>query len=253
MHFQAEAQTDTGHKRTQNQDSFVAIPELGLFLVADGMGGHRGGEIASAMATEIITQAIQNAQQTPDWQPAHIIQNAITQANQKIFDRSSQEPSLRGMGTTTTAALFKGDRLVIGHVGDSRIYLFCPGNDQEPPQLWQLTRDHSLIQEKLRARIITRAEAEADPMKNVITRSVGFEPQVNVEIYEKKVTPGEIFLMCSDGLSGMIPDSSLTQILQKHLVEEKNSKNTVQKLIEIANANGGDDNISVILIECSIW
>jgi len=250
MRFQVEAQTDTGKKRTQNQDSFIALPDLGLFIVADGMGGHRGGEIASAMATEIITQCIRTAQQSPDWHPASVLQNAITAANQKIFDRSTQEPSLRGMGTTTTAALFKGDQLVIGHVGDSRIYFLNVDHSEEIPQLWQLTRDHSLIQEKLRARIITRAEAEMDPMKNIITRSVGFESQMNVEIYEKKVAPGEIFLMCSDGLSGMIAHLSLVEILQKHLIEEKNSKNTVLKLIEKANAQGGDDNITVILIEC---
>jgi len=147
------------------------------------------------------------------------------------------------MGTTTTALLFKDDRLFIGHVGDSRCYYFRPDG------VWQATRDHSLVQEKLRAGLITRDEARTDKMKNVITRSVGFEAVLNVELYQMVVQPGDVFLICSDGLSGLMEDTQMLEVVQKEVFEGHNMNQAVAKLIETANANGGDDNITAVMIQ----
>lgn len=248
MPFRVGSKTDIGQKRSQNQDNFLSIPEQGLFAVADGMGGHKGGEIASLMAVETIYESIKNIQSSL-WKPIPAIIDAICDANEAIFERSLREVTLRGMGTTVTALLFKDDQLTIGHVGDSRCYYFDLGNHDQSPCIWQLTRDHSLVQEKLRAGILTRAEAENHQMKNVITRSVGFEENLNVEIYEKKIFPGDTFLICSDGLSGLVNDLTLLERVQKYLIDEKNIEKATEKLIEEANMNGGDDNITAVLIQ----
>jgi protein phosphatase len=244
------AATDIGRKRSQNQDSIGSFPDLGLFLVADGMGGHRGGETASAMAVEVISQVVRQWLSKSDWNPSHVLTDAIQKANNAIFDRSQSDPNLQGMGTTTVAILLKDNSLTIGHVGDSRCYYYRPGG------IWQLTRDHSLVQEKLRAGMITRAEVKTDRMKNVITRSVGFEPDVAVELYHMDTQPGDQLLLCSDGLSGLVEDEQILSILQKHQARntsdqsfDKKMKETVQELIATANSNGGDDNISTILVE----
>jgi serine/threonine protein phosphatase PrpC len=247
--YRVGAATDIGRKRSQNQDSIASCPELGLFVVADGMGGHRGGETASAMAVEIIPQVVRESlsKRGSDWNPKEVVSEAILEANQRIFDRAQQQPQLQGMGTTAVSILFKNRKLTIGHVGDSRAYFFRDGS------LWQLTRDHSLVQEKLRAGMITRAEVKTDRMKNVITRSVGFEPDVSVETYEMETQPGDLLLLCSDGLSGLVDDDQIAEILRE---SHKNGRQdpdvleeTVKTLINAANSNGGDDNISTILVE----
>jgi serine/threonine protein phosphatase PrpC len=181
-----------GRRRSQNQDSFAFHPELGLFVVADGMGGHKGGEIASAITVEIMPQEIRKSQQYPHWDPQEAIIRAIRAANDAIYDHAQQNPMLRGMGTTVTALLFHGDRLVIGHVGDSRCYFFRPlaaEQNEDSFPVWQATRDHSLVQEKFRAGLITRAEMRTDRMKNVITRSVGFEKNLRDEDFSGRYVP----------------------------------------------------------------
>src|ERR1051325_3325701 len=193
MNFIAEYATDIGRKRAQNQDNLAAHPDIGLFMVADGMGGHRGGETASAMAVQIVPEEVRARLAGACADPRQVLTESILAANRKIFERSYHEPQLQGMGTTETVLLFKGGLLTIGHVGDSRCYFL------RPDSLWQATRDHSLVQEKLRAGLITRDEVKTDRMKNVITRSVGFEAEVNVEIYEMSVRKGDTFLLCSDG------------------------------------------------------
>jgi serine/threonine protein phosphatase PrpC len=247
MHFKVGCVTDIGRKRAQNQDNVRAAPELGLFIVADGMGGHRGGEIASEMVVEIVPDFVRHAQRQHDWSAPQVIAKAIAAASLAVHQRAVQTPELQGMGTTTVAMLFSGTarhpRLTIGHVGDSRCYLLRPGS------IWQATRDHSLVQEKLRAGLITRAELKTDRMKNVITRSVGFEPEVVVDAYELEVRPGDAFLLCSDGLSGMIDDSEILRIVDRGRELGQDPQKTVEQLIEAANRNGGEDNVSSILVE----
>jgi protein phosphatase len=260
--FRVGFATDIGKRRSQNQDNLAVDLDLGLFVVADGMGGHQGGETASSIATEIVPKIVRQAQQRgPSWDARQVIAQAIRSANEAIFKRALETPNLHGMGTTTTALLFKGDHLYIGHVGDSRCYLF---RNSSPRDLacWQITRDHSLVQEKLRAGLITREEIKTDRMKNVITRSVGFEREVNVETYHVATRPGDVFLICSDGLSGLINETEILKIVRTQLSQSTSTdpqsgeprlgeqvQKTVQQLIEAANNNGGDDNITSIVIE----
>lgn len=243
MQFRIGFATDVGRRRAQNQDSFTVAPEIGLFVVADGMGGHKGGETASSMAVDIIPHLVREAQKSPSWDPRHVIADSIQRASRAIYDRSAQNPELQGMGTTTTALLFKDGKLAIGHVGDSRCYFM------RPAAIWQATRDHSLVQEKLRAGLITREEVKTDKMKNVITRSVGFEPVVNVETYDMEARPGDVFLICSDGLSGLVEDYEIIDIVQRNVFDKNSPELAVQQLIEGANNAGGDDNITAILIQ----
>ena len=243
MKFNVGFATDVGRKRSQNQDSGAAIPELGLFIVSDGMGGHQGGETASKTAIETISATVAQAFEHDGWDARKTVVEAIQAANYAIFQKSIHDPKLQGMGTTTTAMLFKNNILHIGHVGDSRCYFF------RPQAIWQATRDHSLVQEKLRAGLITRAQLKTDKMKNVITRSVGFESQVNVEVYQMKVQAGDCFLICSDGLSGLVDDQQLLKIMQQDFYTSGNPQTTVEAMVHAANENGGDDNITAILVQ----
>jgi protein phosphatase len=243
MQFSVGIGTDIGRKRSQNQDSSAAQPELGLFIVSDGMGGHQGGETASAIAVETIIESVRKAQQKKTWDPIETMKRAIETASQAIFNKALAEPRLNGMGTTTTAALFSKNKITLGHVGDSRCYYLRPG------ALWQATRDHSLVQEKLRAGLITRAQVKTDKMKNVITRSVGFEDNVDVEIYQMDASRGSCFLLCSDGLSGLLDDQEICKIAQRDVFEAKNPQKAVTDMIAAANANGGDDNITTIIVQ----
>jgi len=243
VQFDVAFSSDIGRKRQQNQDSGAAHPELGLFMVADGMGGHRGGETASAMAVETIVSVVREAERHDDWHPRELLARALSSANHAIHERSLRQPQLAGMGTTAVSLLFRDGLLTIGHVGDSRCYFFRPG------ALWQLTRDHSLVQEKLRAGLITRAQTKTDRMKNVITRSVGFEPEVCVDLYEMATKPGDTFLLCSDGLSGLLDDQQLLAIVQRLVFEERDLQKAAGELILGANNNGGDDNITVVLTQ----
>lgn len=243
MEFKVAFGTDIGLKRSQNQDNAIVLPELGLFIVADGMGGHKGGEIASAIVVETVPKLVRQLEKDHYSMSANeIISKAISKANEAIYKRSKDDPNLNGMGTTTTALLFKDTLLTIGHVGDSRCYYFQPG------QIWQLTRDHTLVQEKLRAGLISREQLKTDQMKNVLTRSVGFESQVQVETYEFECKKSDCFLICSDGLSGLVEDRQIQQIVQKQFFDGKNIENAVKELISAAKENGGDDNITCVLV-----
>lgn len=233
--------SDIGMKRQQNQDSGIACPELGLFVVADGMGGHQGGEIASKMVTEIVPEVVRKGQKKKDWNGRQLLVEAIQEANRSIYKKSREDRKLMGMGTTTTSLLFHDGKLLIGHVGDSRCYFAMPGI------FWQLTRDHSLVQEKLRAGLITRAQLKTDQMRNVITRSVGFEPEVQVEIYEKEAHEKDVFLVCSDGLTGMLEDQEVRQTIDEEYFTHHDLQKTIERLISEANANGGDDNVTVLM------
>ncbi len=244
MGLKVGASTDTGRKRTQNQDSFIALPEIGLFVVADGMGGHQGGQTASQLATETVAKQIKKTQkEMAHWPIESTLTEAIHAANQAIFQRSSSEPALQGMGTTVTALLFKDHSLCIAQVGDSRCYLLRDHG------FWQTTRDHSLVEEKYRAGLISREQVKSDRMRNVITRSVGFEPQVEVETYSLECLPGDVFLICSDGLSGMIDDPLLFKLLEEWSKKGPPPQEIAEALTREANAQGGDDNITSLVVQ----
>ncbi|MCC7440260.1 MAG: Stp1/IreP family PP2C-type Ser/Thr phosphatase [Bdellovibrionales bacterium] len=243
MQFNVGFKTDIGRKRQQNQDNGGAFPDLGLFVVADGMGGHKGGETASAMVVEILPSMVREGLKQKSADPRKILVEAIRKANRAIFEAARRQTDLTGMGTTTTAILLQNDRLIVGHVGDSRCYYF------RPEAIWQVTRDHSLVQEKLRAGLITREQLKTDRMKNVITRSVGFEENVDVESYEMQVQPGDLFLLCSDGLSGLVDDPDVMEIVQECVFGKADPQRAVEQLVGAANARGGDDNITAILAQ----
>lgn len=245
MQFEFGASTDVGQKRSQNQDCSIVIPELGFFMLADGMGGHKGGETASAMASQIVGEEVRHAFEAGKHTPAHLLDAAITKANESIFERSQNDENLRGMGTTTTAAIIKDGTLTLGHVGDSRCYLIHPHG------IWRLTKDHSFIEEKLRAGMIRRADLDKEEMKNVITRSVGFERKVEIETYSKKVDPTDIYLLCSDGLTCELNDPEIFNVVDAGLQKGLKLDAISKMLIDAANESGGKDNITVILFRNS--
>lgn len=247
MKYEIGFATDIGRKRHQNQDCVGSFLELGLFLVSDGMGGHLGGEVASATAVETVHSFVKQSLLNPNWNCSHVIKQAIQFANQEIYQRSQKEVSLQGMGTTTTALLFQDSLLAIGHVGDSRCYLV------RPHQLWQITRDHSLVQEKLQAGLIRREDLKTDKMRHVLTRSVGVEKELSIDTYQIKTQPGDCFIVCSDGLYSILDDKLILEILQKHLFQESGTpQEAVNQLIAEANKQGGDDNITSIIVRIAL-
>lgn len=235
---------DIGLKRKTNQDSIYLNPEKNIFVVADGMGGHNGGDIASAMAVKYVPQyLIDNFEADPVLASVE----SIKAANKNIKMRGAGDPNLVGMGTTVVTFYFKGATLFIGNVGDSRAYLVNKNH------LFQLSRDHSLVQEKLNLGIYNREQAKQDPQKNVLVRTVGFDEVVDVDVFTYKVSKNDIFLSCSDGLHGKVSDADILYIINKHLPNPAEAtKESVHKcaeaLVAQANENGGNDNISVILI-----
>ena len=237
-----------GMKRLQNQDQFLCIPEFSAFVVADGMGGHKGGETASLLAITMICDTIRSIRTGQDpTMPAHtpagqILLTALMAANEAVFQHAIANPALRGMGTTCTALMHEGDQIFIAQVGDSRCYLVHPGS------IWQLTRDHSLVQEKLKAGLITRSEVKTDRMKNVITRSVGFENQLAVDLYTFSCHSGDVFMLCSDGLSGPCPDEEILDIVADQVFEKKDLLKATQNLCNAANSHGGDDNVTALIV-----
>lgn len=239
MNFDVWAKTDVGLKRDINQDTILVDPELNLFIVADGMGGHKGGEVASALAVETVQEVIRHRLQSKTrLNPREAIIDAYRSSSTRIHAKSTREsPELMGMGTTMVMALGYGGKIYIGNVGDSRAYLY------RDPHLWQLTEDHSLINEQVKAGVISESEAPHVIGRNVITRSVGYESEVIVDILVRDCQPGEFYLLCSDGLSSMVPDLRIAQICQT-----SEPQDVVTKCIDKAKAAGGDDNVSVIFI-----
>lgn len=243
LRLKAAGCSHVGMKRKQNQDNFLLAPELRLFVVADGMGGHKGGETASYLAVHTIADYFRNNQApSPQANPSPKVLQAIQAANAAIQSKGMTDASLQGMGTTAVAMHFTSDKLFVGHVGDSRCYLV------HPDRIWQITRDHSLVQEKLRAGLITRAQLKTDKMKNVITRSVGFEAEVDIDVYMLEPHPGDVFVVCSDGLSGMVDDEDIRDIIGEHVFRQGNIELAVRTLIETANAHGGDDNVTAVVV-----
>lgn len=245
------AKTDVGMKRTHNEDYFALIEDEQLFMVADGMGGHASGEVASKLAAEVIGDFYRHSKDQDATWPYRYDHNlsyvenrmvaSIRLANAKIHTQASQNPNLRGMGTTIVAFIVKGDIAFVAHVGDSRCYRLRNGS------IHLLTRDHSLLEDYKEARPeMTEEEARNFPHKNVITRALGMRDNVVVDISRVDLEDGDRFVLCSDGLSGMLSDPEIHEIAGRHDDLEK----AVAELIDQANEAGGTDNITAMIIEC---
>jgi len=253
MRTRYAARTDLGMRRTHNEDCYCILESEALVLVADGMGGHAAGEVASALVTtEVAGFYHQTHKRLPNPWPFEC-QPQLTElekrlvcgfkvANQKVFEAANSELGRRGMGTTLVAAALEGDRICISHVGDSRAYRIRDG------EIVRLTRDHSLLEQfKEINPEMTREEEDRFPHKNVITRALGLNDFVEVDVKTHDLLPGDIYLLCSDGLSGQLPDEEMLEMISG----STDLARTVGELIERANEAGGNDNITAVLVRCA--
>jgi len=238
MRFSCAARTDTGVVRSGNEDSYMMLPDRGVFIVADGMGGHAAGEVASDMAVRIIARELGSLRGLNDETAGERMRHAIIEANAAIFDRTLTEQDKRGMGTTTTAMVLLPQRFLLGQVGDSRAYMLRDG------RMLQLTKDHSYVQEQVDLGLLTEEQARVHPYSNVITRCIGANAEVVPDLYFGHLRPGDIVLLASDGLTGMLEDEQLAVILKG----EGGPQHWVDRLINEANRRGGLDNITALVI-----
>ena len=244
MEYLFFARTDCGRVRKNNEDAVATAPEIGLALLADGMGGYNAGEVASNMAISITEHAMArwfaHAGTTPTTSDVRkALQESVQEANLAVLNTALQQPQCAGMGTTLVAAVFVQDRLVLGHMGDSRCYRLRDG------QLQQITRDHSWLQEQMDAGLMPPEEAAQSGNGNLVTRALGVEESTPMEINEFQVLPQDLFLLCSDGLTDMMDDHELLMLASTPVsLEEK-----ANLLIDTANTFGGRDNISVVLVQ----
>ena len=241
--------TDIGRKREINQDYVFATDETignlpNLLVVADGMGGHRAGDFASRFTVEVLAEEVQNSKET---HPEQILGNAIQTANERLMEEAAKDSRLEGMGTTLVAATILDHVLYFANVGDSRLYLINK-------EIRQLSKDHSMVEEMVRLGGLTEEEATHHPDKNIITRAMGVKDKVEPDFFEYRLKGGDTILMCSDGLTNMVDDDEIFQIVKsaRDIVE------AVETLIQRANENGGSDNIGIVLAqpyadEVSIW
>ena len=239
--------TDPGRARDNNEDSVAFDEATRVGVLADGMGGYNAGEVASGMATAFLkTELARWLTQAGDLAPPDQIRRAleicVANANRSVFNASHSNPQYFGMGTTLVVALFQNSTLILGHIGDSRCYRVRGG------VMLQITKDHSLLQEQIDAGLLTPQQAALSPNKNLVTRALGVEDSVLLELSEHQVLPGDVYLMCSDGLSDMIEDAMIAKILQNVLSLEQ----MAQQLVSLANANGGRDNITVLLTQAVV-
>jgi protein phosphatase len=235
--------TDTGRARNNNEDSIAVQEAAGLVVLADGMGGYNAGEVASGMATSFIKTELgrwlqEASGNATDTDVRRAMDICVDNANRAIFNAANSNPQYAGMGTTLVVGAFRDGRLLMGHVGDSRGYRFRAG------RLVQITHDHSLLQEQIDSGLITPEQAAFSTNKNLVTRAVGVEDTVLLETHLHDIMPGDIYLLCSDGLSDMLDDDSIAQVLQSHDALHE----TGAALIDAANDAGGKDNIAVVLV-----
>ncbi|HET6612340.1 MAG TPA: Stp1/IreP family PP2C-type Ser/Thr phosphatase [Kofleriaceae bacterium] len=251
MKIRYAAKTDVGMKRTHNEDYFSLIEDEQLFLVADGMGGHASGEVASKLAAETISDFYQRTKDEEATWPFKMdrslsyIENrlvcSVKLANLRIYETSCRDVRYKGMGTTIVSSMICGDKIYVGHVGDSRCYRVRDGKTT------QLTRDHSLLEDYKEAKPdMTEEEERNFPHKNVITRALGMRETVQVDIRGYQIESGDVFVLCSDGLSGMISDPTIGQIV----AGAKSLERAVAELVDAANRSGGTDNITTLLLQC---
>jgi protein phosphatase len=241
--------TDPGMVRSHNEDSVAADAAHGLAVLADGMGGYNAGEVASGMATTVITTEIQQllAKVKPyDVDPVsnkiiagELVREQVMKANATIYHAAQSQPQYAGMGTTLVVCLFYDNKALVAHLGDSRLYRMRDG------ALKQITRDHSLLQEQIYSGLISAEQAKHAQHKNLVTKALGIDPTVEPEIREYETRPGDIYLLCSDGLCDMVEDDDISMTLE---ALGANLKLAAQQLVQMANDNGGKDNVSVILV-----
>lgn len=242
------ALTDVGRKRNHNEDSFLVDEELQLYVVADGMGGHAGGGTASRIAVQTIDDHMRVARKTPedpfavetplqDSPLPEFLRSAVEKACAEIFKAAQEDPRLSQMGTTVITLCVKGENALFAHVGDSRAYLV------RGDLIQQVSEDHSLVNEQIKAGMITPEEAKHSRYKNIITRSVGFEEEVQVDVMGLIARPGDFFVLCSDGLANLVEDKEIQQVVLSTPLQE-----VPKKLVDMANERGGDDNITVIVV-----
>lgn len=247
MQIRSAGKSDVGRVREQNEDSYLIVEEAGLYVVADGMGGHLGGQMASKIAVKTVHEEVeavseeitQGASSDPlDSSPVpRLLALAVRQACAAIYKAAQEDADLSGMGTTCTALLILSGRAFIAHVGDSRCYL------QRGERILQITDDHSLVNEQIKAGLITREQARTSRLKNIITRSVGFERDVAVDTFALPIEVGDRLLMCSDGLANFVDDTEIGLALATLELDE-----VPDRMIDLANERGGDDNITVVAV-----
>ena len=240
---------DPGMVRAHNEDSIASDPANGLVVLADGMGGYNAGEVASGRATTVITTEIQQLltkvqpfqidEETKAPVAGRMIRDQVLKANTSIYQAAQSQSQYAGMGTTLVVCLFYDNKMTVGHLGDSRLYMLREG------KFSQVTRDHSLLQEQIDSGIITAEQAKHAQHKNLVTKALGIDPTVEPEVREYATRPGDIYLLCSDGLCDMVDDEDIGMTLQ---ALGGNLKLAAQQLVQIANDNGGKDNVSVILV-----
>lgn len=237
--LQAAAHTSTGRLRSQNEDAFGFRAERGIFVVCDGMGGAAGGEIASRLAVDTVLEHL--GKESAGMSTREALHQAISAANRTVLDRAESDPGLSGMGTTLVALLLDHAIALIAHAGDSRCYLYRSG------KLLRQTRDHSLVDEQMRLGTITAEEAERSPFRSVITRAIGTQPSVAEEILELPAEHGDLFLLCTDGLTREVDEDEIARILSI-AADAANLDPAAWRLVESANEAGGRDNITCVLV-----
>lgn len=242
MRISAFGLTDVGKRRESNEDDFLLEPGRGVYAVADGMGGHAAGEIASRLTIETLQEVLQrddpatrrmNVEDAAEW-----LRGAVVEANRRICDSIRLHEERRGMGTTVVALVHSGSDAVVGHVGDSRLYLLRGG------ELIRMTSDHSWVNEQVKLGLMNDDTAQRHPMRNIVTRALGSRPEVLVDLTSLQFQPGDVFLLCSDGLNTMLSDEQIHTILLAHRREPEAA---CRALVEETNRHGGEDNVTVVV------
>jgi protein phosphatase len=237
MIFRSTALSDVGRRRQANEDRYAVAAELGLFLVADGMGGHRAGQLASRLAAETAVKALEELQGS-EMALTERLRCSVTAANREIFNTAQAKPEFQGMGTTLVSLLVADGRVALAHVGDSRAYLVRGG------KIRQLTDDHSVVGELIRQREITPQAARVHPHRHVLTKALGVRREVVPDLAELTAVPGDLFVLCSDGLTGLVHDEEIAEA-----AASSDDLDTIcADLVECANSRGGEDNITVVLV-----
>jgi protein phosphatase len=249
VRFDIAARTDLGRVRKNNEDNFTVVPEMGLCVLSDGMGGEAHGEVASNLAVEAIRDHCAEWAGNPNSElfgeplpslpaRANRLASAVRLANRAIYESAQKHPSQKGMGATVVTIWLDEEQMSVAHVGDSRLYRLRQG------QLEQITQDHSLVAEQVRRGILTQQQADSSQMQSVLIRALGIDSDVEVDAEEHPVLPGDILVLCSDGLNRMVSDPDIGSVLNTSL----SAQEAVDRLIDLANENGGEDNVTVIVV-----